>query len=210
MKIVKPSVMLVFESRQAELLRKIEMAGRTCYKSEMKTTENSAEQFVRNLIRRGHESVLEHVNLTFRIICDRGVSHELVRHRMASYSQESTRYCNYSGDSFGGEITVVEPSWASPGDQTYEVWRKSCAFAEMAYFDLLSIGCYPQEARAVLPNSLKTEVVMTANIREWRHFLKLRLVKGAHPDMRVIAKYVLDVFLSFYPVFVEDIDHEQA
>lgn len=136
----------------------IELAGRTCYKSESKITEDSAEKFVRNILKRGHEAAIEHGSVTVRFTCDRGVSHEIVRHRLASYCQESTRYCNYSKDGFGGEITVIEPSWCSEGDPAYEVWKKACQRAELAYFDLMSIGCSSQKTRSVLPNSLKTEV----------------------------------------------------
>lgn len=125
---------------------------------------------------------------------------------LASYCQESTRYCNYSKDGFGGEITVIEPSWCSEGDPAYEVWKKACQRAELAYFDLMSIGCSPQESRSVLPNSLKTEVVMTANMREWRHFLRLRTASAAHPDMREVAKMLLTEMKNRYPVFFEDFE----
>lgn len=205
MKIIEPSVELVNAPAYETLLTTIETAGRTCYKSEDKITDGSAERLIRNLIRWGHESTIEHSSITVRFICDRGISHEIVRHRMASYSQESTRYCNYGKDGFGGEITVIAPSWCAEGELTYEVWKKACLKAELAYFDLLSIGCTPQEARAVLPNSLKTEVVMTANLREWRHFCKLRCDKPAHIDMRVVANELLAVFKTAYPVFFEDI-----
>ena len=141
-----------------------------------------------------------------RFICDRGVSHEIVRHRLAAYCQESTRYCNYSKDGFGNEITVVDPSWTTKGDPAYDLWEKACLRAETAYFDLLSIGCSPQEARSVLPNSLKTEVVMTADLREWRHFLRLRASNAAHPDMRVVARQLLGVLKAKYPAFFEDIE----
>lgn len=206
MKIIEPKVELINSPSYSGLLSLIELAGRTCYKSESKITEDSAEKFVRNILKRGHEAVIEHGSVTVRFTCDRGVSHEIVRHRLASYCQESTRYCNYSKDGFGGEITVIEPSWCSEGDPAYEVWKKACQRAELAYFDLMSIGCSPQESRSVLPNSLKTEVVMTANMREWRHFLRLRTASAAHPDMREVAKMLLTEMKNRYSVFFEDFE----
>lgn len=206
MKIIEPKVELINSPSYSGLLSLIELAGRTCYKSESKITEDSAEKFVRNILKRGHEAVIEHGSVTVRFTCDRGVSHEIVRHWLASYCQESTRYCNYSKDGFGGEITVIEPSWCSEGDPAYEVWKKACQRAELAYFDLMSIGCSPQESRSVLPNSLKTEVVMTANMREWRHFLRLRTASAAHPDMREVAKMLLTEMKNRYPVFFEDFE----
>lgn len=206
MKIIEPKVELINSPSYSGLLSLIELAGRTCYKSESKITEDSAEKFVRNILKRGHEAVIEHGSVTVRFTCDRGVSHEIVRHRLASYCQESTRYCNYSKDGFGGEITVIEPSWCSEGDPAYEVWKKACQRAELAYFDLMSIGCSPQESRSVLPNSLKTEVVMTANMREWRHFLRLRTASATHPDMREVAKMLLTEMKNRYPVFFEDFE----
>ena len=179
--------------------------GRTCYKSEDKITDGSAEKFVRGIIKRGHEAVIEHGSLTVRFICDRGVSHEIVRHRLAAFCQESTRYCNYGKEGFGGEITVIRPSTFAKTDSTYHIWKRSCEHAEVAYFDLLNEGCTPQEARSVLPNSLKTEVVMTANIREWRHFLKLRCSPAAHPQMREVALILLDKVHWLIPVCFDDI-----
>lgn len=206
MKIIEPKVELINAPDYATLLSTVEQAGRTCYKSEDKITDGSAEKFVRNILKRGHEAVIEHASFTVHFTCDRGVSHEIVRHRLAAYCQESTRYCNYSKDGFGGEITVIEPSWCSEGDPAYEVWKKACQRAELAYFDLMSIGCSPQESRSVLPNSLKTEVVMTANMREWRHFLRLRTASAAHPDMREVAKMLLTEMKNRYPVFFEDFE----
>ena len=209
MKIIKPSAEIFAGNSSPEaLLRTIERAGRVCYKSEERITEDSAENFVRGLIKRGHESVLEHVSFTIRFICDRGITHEIVRHRLASYSQESTRYCNYSTGKFGGEITVIEPLFFAPGSRLYERWKEACSDAEDAYFDLLEMGATPQEARSVLPNSLKTEIVMTANVREWRHFFKLRCSNAAHPQMREVAKMALEKARIFIPVVFDDIYEE--
>lgn len=154
----------------------------------------------------GHEAVIEHGSLTVRFICDRGVSHEIVRHRLAAFCQESTRYCNYGKEGFGGEITVIRPSTFAKTDSTYHIWKRSCEHAEVAYFDLLNEGCTTQEARSVLPNSLKTEVVMTADLREWRHFCRMRCPVAAHPDMRVVANMLLTLLKQTYPVFFEDIE----
>lgn len=206
MKIIEPKVELINPIPYRDLLSTVEIAGRTCYKSEDKITDGSAEKFVRNILKRGHEAVIEHASLTVRFTCDRGVSHEIVRHRLAAYCQESTRYCNYSKDGFGGEITVIKPMSFDCSDSPYRIWKRSCENAETAYFDLLNEGCTPQEARSVLPNSLKTEVVMTADMREWRHFIRLRCAPAAHPDMRVVAGLLYDLLKPTYPVFFEDIE----
>lgn len=206
MKIIEPSVELINAPDYKTLLTTIEAAGRTCYKSEDKITDGSAEKFVRGIIKRGHEAVIEHGSLTVRFICDRGVSHEIVRHRLAAYAQESTRYCSYDKNQFGSEITVIRPSTFDVNTPVYRIWKRSCEHAEVAYFDLLNEGCTPQEARSVLPSSLKTEVVMTADLREWRHFLKLRCAMAAHPDIRVVANMLLSILKQNYPVFFEDIE----
>ena len=210
MKVIDPSVEILPLIPAEVMLKHIEMCGRVCYKSEDKIGDGTAEAFVRHIIARGHESVLEHCSITARIICDRGVSHELVRHRLASYSQESTRYCNYSKEKFGNEITVVYPS-ALRGknfvDDRFLMtgWIFACETAERAYFNMLDEGCTPQEARTVLPNSLKTEVMMTANIREWRHILRLRTSPAAHPDMRYIMDMLYDQLVAYAPVLFEDV-----
>jgi thymidylate synthase (FAD) len=171
-------------------LELIELAGRTCYKSE---TKGDHDAFARRIIKNGHESVIEHATMTVRFICDRGVSHELVRHRLASFGQESTRYCTYRGD-----LEFIIPHWVKkagshrPGEYASTVraeneWIIACENSEKAYNRLLKDCHVPaQDARGVLPNALKTEIVMTANLREWRHVLKLRTSKAAHPDMRAL------------------------
>ena len=204
MRIVKPSFHIE-EVDGMELLKKIEKAGRTCYKSEDRITDDSALTFVKTICKSGHESVLEHEKVTVRIICDRGVSHEIVRHRIAAYSQESTRYCNYSNSKFGNEITVIEPLFFKDNPERYELWKTAMEQAEATYFSLLKIGASPQEARSVLPNSLKTEIVVTYNLREWRHFFKLRTSAAAHPQMREIARPLLKAFQAQIPVVFDDI-----
>lgn len=204
MKIINPHVEIMTPLDGPAILKHIECCGRVCYKSEDKITDTSAAAFVAGIIKRGHEAVLEHFDITAKFICDRGVSHEIVRHRLASYCQESTRYCNYSKDGFGGEITVIKPLYLSESGVGYAVWVKACQAAEDAYFDLLNFGCSPQEARAVLPNSLKTEVVMTANLREWRHFFNLRTAPAAHPQMREVANMLLNQMRATVPVIFDD------
>lgn len=190
----------------AVILYRIAEAGRVCYQSEA-TTDNKI--FVRNLIKRGHESVLEHAIISVRIICDRGVSHELVRHRIASYSQESTRYCNYSKEKFDGELTFIRPPWVPEefgGNQAARAWKQAMQYAEFYYLKLLEYGWTPEQARTVLPNSLKTEIVVTMNLREWRHFFRLRCAPAAHPQMRQIANMMLAEFKNAVPVIFDDLE----
>jgi len=205
MKLAKASVAIEDRIDGKELIRKIEAAGRTCYKSEDRMAEGTAGTFIKKIIASGHESVIEHEKITVRIVCDRGVSHELVRHRIASFSQESTRYCNYANDKFGNEITIIEPCYWEQNDKMRALWRQAMEDAERHYFQLIENGANAQEARSVLPNSLKTEIVVTMNLREWRHFLKLRTAKRAHPQMREIAIQALRLFQETVPVIFDDI-----
>ena len=198
MKIIDPSVELIDVINPDEVLKKIERCGRVCYQS--KSREDSAEQFVRMLIKRGHESVLEHVSLTFRVICDRAIMAELTRHRLASFSVESTRYVKYD------KLEVIAPT--PHKSINLEDWGKSIREANKRYGFMLSGGCPPEQARAVLPLCLKSELYMTANLREWRHILKLRTSKQAHPQMREVANQILAVFKEKLPVIVEDINHD--
>lgn len=206
MKIIDPSVELINSPSYATALNTLEIAGRTCYQSEGKMTDDSAEDFIRRIIRRGHESVLEHVCVTVKFTCDRGVSHEIVRHRIGAYSQESTRYCNYSGDKFGNEITVILPDYWKKNDKQLNLWLDVCDWAERQYMHMLELGASPQEARSVLPNSLKTTLIATYNLREWRHFLRLRCAPDAHPQMQQVAKMALEQLRAWGPVFFEDLE----
>lgn len=325
MRIIKPSVTLlppIPSTDELDILKRIELCGRICYKSEDKVTEDSCVKFVEGLIKRGHEAVLEHASLIYQVdtrtaerfvgvrdyleesngfdcflrftsmegrhiisgnirawrdfmhtcrmtagtllwftehivqrypvlfpefrdasfeeyrrikvsavqlhsseletpleklvhcdrtviyTCDRGVSHEIVRHRPSSYCQESTRYCNYSGDKFGNEITVIKPCYLEYPSLSYFHWHAACHRAENAYFDLIAGGHSPQEARAVLPSSLKTELAMTTNLKEWRHFLKLRCAPGAHPQMREVAGQLPECFHKEEPDLFNDIREE--
>jgi thymidylate synthase (FAD) len=196
--LVKPSAtILAFTPWALEL---IEEAGRTCYKSEDKITKESAPIFAAAILKRQHDSVIEHASATVRFVCDRGVSHEIVRHRLASYSQESTRYCDYRG-----EVAFVIPPWCKEGEYGFKAWSEAMEAAEAYYKYLRSFGWKPEQARAVLPNSLKTEVVMTANLREWRHFFRLRTALAAHPQMREVAVPLLRDMKGRIPIVFDDI-----
>lgn len=291
MKLIKPSFEIIEqEAGEKGLLRHIEKCGRTCYKSEDKITEDSAEKFVNMIINRGHTAMVEHgtvylaINshnddianeyihnpysnvvtvgvgestmyyvttnyrvllqggwlnhllngfqceptehhekrITVKFICDRGVSHEFVRHRVFSFAQESTRYCNYSKDKFGNEITCIIPSWLNVTEGSYTLedveekydkcliinpdkgitseaaeYIRGLLYSEKAYFDLLNRHNWiAQQARAVLPNSLKTELVMTGTVEQWEGFFKLRDAKDAHPQARELAAPLHEEFIK--------------
>ena len=221
MKLIEPYIEIIDDIDGNEILKKIERIGRVCYKSENNITDYSAERFIKNIIKNGHESVLEHVSISVRVICDRGVSHEIVRHRIASYSQESTRYCNYSKDKFNNELTFIKPCWFkystsdimqeedfydSEMNESDKDWLHHMKRCENIYFDMLQHGATPEQARSILPNSLKTEIVMTMNLREWRHFFKLRASKNAHPQMREVALIMLNLLKDEIPVVFDDIE----
>lgn len=217
MKLIRPHVELLHITPNA--IQLIEQAGRTCYKSEDKITKDSAEKFIKMLMQRGHLSVLEHATATVKFVCDRGVTHELVRHRIASYSQESTRYCNYKGG-----VTFVIPPWVELPDGEYEIrneyhrwfcnneplkgyddelsnrWLHAMRNADAEYRALLRRGWTPQQARGVLPNSLKTEIVTTMNFREWLYVLNLRTSPAAHPQMVEVMEMVKVVLGGACPV----------
>ena len=201
MKIVEPAVSLEWITPNA--LQIIEAAGRVCYKSENNISNSSATQFVSNIMRRGHTSVIEHASASFRIITDRGVTHEIVRHRIASFSQESTRYCNYTKDKFNNEISVIEPPTLTA--DTRESWYNACEVAEKEYFNMLKSGATPQIARSILPTCLKTEIIMTCNFREWVHFLKLRTDNKAHPQIIQIANQIKNILSKECPIIFNEL-----
>ena len=210
--IVKPSIEILSTTDYETILKKIERIGRVCYKSEDKIKEDSAEGFIRAIIKRGHESVIEHESISVKVTCDRGVTHEIVRHRIASYSQESTRYCNYTMDKFGNQISCIDLATGfqynlnDEADQKkYEIWNRAMEAAEKYYFEMIQAGAKPEEARSILPNSLKTEIVMTMNMREWRHFIRLRGSRAAHPQIVEITKMIQQEFAERYPVFFADL-----
>lgn len=190
------------------ILKPIERAGRTCYRSENNTTDDSCITFCKNILNRGHEAVIEHSQLSVKFVCDRAIANELVRHRLASYCQESTRYVNYSKDKFGNEIKVICPKEFESDNINYNIWYNSCLQAEQAYMALLSNGIKPEFARNVLPLSTATEIIMTANIREWRNVFKLRSSHNmcAHPQMRALCDALLKELKYKIPVLFDDIN----
>ena len=203
---VKQSVTFENGREETDMLYNLEKIARTCYKSEDKMTEGSAKRLIKNLFNKNHMAIMEHEYITYRIICDRGVSHEIVRHRIANYAQESTRYVNYHNDKFDKQISVIdiatgfEYDLTNPKDlQIYNIWNDAMTAAEIYYMNMIEAGATPQEARSVLPNSVKTEIVVTMNIREWLHFLNLRTDKAAHPQMREIANMIKEDLIRRYP-----------
>ena len=212
MQAIKAYTQIFKDFEGQKILQKLELIGRTCYKSEDKITEDSAAKFVAGLIKRGHEAMLEHASITVKFVTDRGISHEIVRHRIASFAQESTRYCNYSQDKFGHELTFIIPDFLEYGSEGFKIWKEEMKQVEKTYFAMLEAGHTPQEARSVLPNSLKTELVMTANLREWRAFFKLRAANStgaAHPQMLEITRPLLDDLKAMIPVVFDDITYEE-
>lgn len=185
----------------------LEIAGRNCHKSEDNISEDgkSAERLISMIIREGHESVLEHKFISVRFVCDRAMSHELVRHRIAAYCEESQRYCNYSKGKFNAEITFIRPWWLSEDTKGYSDFVQACQNAEDAYFDLLNEGWYPENARGVLPNATKTDIIATMNYREWRHVLKERCSIRAHVDMRQMMSLLALELQKKIPIIFDDI-----
>jgi thymidylate synthase (FAD) len=230
MQIIKPNFYIEEGIDGISILKKIEKAGRTCYKSDDLITEDSARKFVAGLIRSGHEAMIEHESVTVTFVCDRGVSHEIVRHRIASYAQESTRYCNYGKEKFGSDLTFIDIRCTMQDEigKTYkhpvtkkdilitvnkvcywvETWLNAISFAEDRYMELVNSGCPAQLARSVLPNSIKTEIVVTMNLREWRHFFKLRAIGTTgkpHPQMVELAQPLLYDMAVSVPVVFDDL-----
>lgn len=205
MKTVEPSYEILQISDGEFILKHIEKAARTCYKSEDKVTDQSAHVLLKGLLKSGHHSVFEHAGISVRIVCDRGITHEIVRHRLSSFSQESTRYANYSKEKFGKEITVIRPFFWKEKSERYETWKNAMVDAEKAYLKLIEMGASAQEARSVLPNSLKTEIIVTANLRQWRHILDLRCSKASHPQIRQIMLPLLNDLGKRIPVIFDDL-----
>jgi thymidylate synthase (FAD) len=215
MKVIDASYEVLTPLNGVDILKFIERVGRVCYKSEGQITDDSYLKLVKMLVERGHEAMLEHYNFSVKFISNRGFTHELVRHRVASFAQESTRWCNYSQDKFGGELTFIRPLWTKAEDRqkgsktrimTVNGWLKEMESVEMSYLHAVRDGLSPQDARGILPNDLKTEIVITANLREWRHIFKLRTAKVAHPDMRFLMIPLCREIKSKIPVVFDDIE----
>ena len=221
MKFVKPGYTIMTEINGEEMLKHVEKVGRICYKSEDKITEGSHQKFVKMLIDRGHHAMIEHapsISVLFKI--DRGVSHEAVRHRLFSFAQESTRYVNYLNkgiefiipcwfreDTKQALLTHGTPCGGSTGiDEEAIEWHNAMFNAEQSYNKLIeTFGWKPQQARSVLPNSLKTEIVITGNIRQWRHFFSLRIQKDAHEQIQEVSRPLLAELKTLVPVMFDDI-----
>ena len=204
MKIMNPGIYFYEDEFDSKKLKRLERAARLCYKS--KTGAKDIESFLRDKCDAGHESVIEHEKVTLYFVCDRGISHEIVRHRVGSYSQESTRYCNYSNDKHNNRLTFINiPEELFHNKKSYNSWVTCLKVAEDSYLDMIKEGTKPQIARSILPHSVKTEIAITYNIREWRHFFKLRCDKAAHPQMRQIATRALQIFKEKYPALFADI-----
>ena len=206
MRIIEPSYEILTSINSEEVLRTIEKVARTCYKSEEKIEVGSAERMVSMIIKNGHEAMIEFFDITVKFIHNRGFTHEMVRHRLCSFAQESTRYCNYSDDKFGNEITVILPYWIKEACvQDSRDWKYTMELCETTYLRFLSNGLKPQAARGVLPNDLKTEINVKANLREWRTIFKLRTAPAAHPDMRRVMIPLLQEFKTLLPVVFDDL-----
>lgn len=215
MKIIKPSVEILTQQSGIEMLKQIELAARTCYKTESSTTDTSYINFVQMLINKGHEAMIEFGWVMARFICDRGVLAELSRHRLFSLAVESTRYCSYAKDKFNNELTFIEPCFWNIENDEYpyphilkrDIWEKSMESAEKNYLALINDGATPQEARSVLPNSLKTEIVIAGNLREWKHMFQLRTSKYAHPQIKEVADMALEQFRAKIPLIFDKLDN---
>ena len=218
MKIIEPKYEILTEISEGGIkeLQQIERVARVCYKSEDKIVPDgsSAKKLVSFLVKQGHEAMLEHSQLSVLFTCDRAIANELVRHRIASFAQESTRYCNYAGEKFGGELSFIRPYYIDNREITdfnedeytsEDAWLDACAAAEQAYRDLIARGMRPEQARCVLPLCLKTEIVVTANYREWRNIFKLRTPVAAHPQMRELMCPLLLELQKKIPVVFDDI-----
>ncbi len=223
MKIIQPTFSIKRFTPDLELI--IEEAGRTCYRSTDKICEGSAADIIPKWMNHRHFSVLEHGSITCEIVTDRGVMAELTRHRLASFSIESTRYCGYHKDKFDGEITVIEPFFFTPNkfnplqtwsakenerlEDSYQCWEFACRQSENMYIELTKLGCSAQEARSVLPNSLATTIMMTANPREWIHVFELRTHRDAHPQIRQVFCPMLEEFQKRWPILFSNIGNTE-
>lgn len=209
MKVIKPSYEILTTEPYEDMVKRVEQVARTCYKSEDKMTDVSGEKMIKALIKSGHKAMIEHASVTVKFTVDRGISHEIVRHRLASFAQESTRYCNYGKEQFEGEITVIKPVFFDEDTPAYSAWYNACKACENSYFELLDITGAPEQARDVLPTSVKTELNVTMNMREWRHFFALRALDAtgkAHPQVKEVALPLLEEFKEKYPAFFADME----
>lgn len=204
-KVVESSFEILTPIDGAAVLKHIERCGRTCYQSFDKADETSFERFAKHIVERHHESVIEHFSISVKFIIDRAIANELVRHRLASFSQESTRYCCYAHNKFQGEITVIKPIELDKNSKAYQYWFDGMLEIEKTYMKLLELGQKPETARSVLPCCLKTEIVASANLREWRHIFQMRCSEAAHPDIRFLMRQLRDTFKKHIPIIFDDL-----
>ena len=205
MRIIKPSVEIVSNFSGLEVAKHIELCGRSCYASCNLITEDSYKTFLKNILSKEHESVVEHYSVTVKFIGSRAFSHQIVRHRIASYSQQSMRYCNFSRDKFGSEIRFIQPPRIQSNTPEFVIWQRQVEGAEKAYMDLIDLGIKAQDARSVLPISTATEVIVTMNLRSWRHYLRLRTDKHTQDEHRLLAQDLLNQFKAEIPIIFDDI-----
>lgn len=211
MKIIEPTVEILTDIDRNKVLRHIEKCGRTCYQSYEKESENSAEKMVQMLIKSGHESVLEHFSITVKMKTDVGAYKDITRHRAGTaFSIESTRFCNYSKDKFGNELTFIKPCNIEELTDLWNEWVGQMKETELSYRRMAELGAKPDQLRMILPHSTAAEVCMTANLRAWRHILRIRCHKAAHPSVQQIMKMVLFEFNKLLPEVFNDVAEEVA
>lgn len=207
--IVAPHVEIMTPLDGEAILKHLELCARNCYKSEDKITPDSARTMVKKLLELGHEAMIEHYSLTAKLTCDIGVYKDLTRHRLASFAIESTRYCNYSKGKFGNELSVIKPCHIKENTPEYDLWLKTMQTIEQNYNQMAALGCRPDQLRMLLPHSTKADVIMTANLREWRHIFKLRCAPAAHPTVQEVMDMLLEKLKAEIPVVFDDINYDK-
>ena len=208
MKLLDP-VIYIEDYDGKKIMQRIERACRTCYRSEEMITEDSYKTLLKNCLNRGHESILEHEKVSIRMICDLGVYKDITRHRLASFSIESTRYCNYGKDKFGSELKIMKPCNIEEGTEMYEDWKNTMLCIEKNYIKMSQEGAKPDQLRMLLPHSIAAEVNMTCNIREWKHVLSLRCTNHAHPSIRQVLIPLLLKFKQDMPEIFEKVEYDE-
>lgn len=206
-KIVQPQIEILTPLDGDYIIKHLELCARNCYKSEDKITEDSAKAMIKKLLELGHEAMIEHFSITVKFTTDVGAYKDLTRHRMASFAIESTRFCNYSKGKYGNELTFMQPSNIEEGTELYNIWYKTMEMIEKSYLEMAEKGAKADQLRMLLPHSTKADVIMTANIREWRHVFKLRCAPAAHPSVRHIMLMLLNEFRKKIPVLFDDIPY---
>ena len=206
-KIIEPKVEIITPIDGDYILKHLELCARNCYKSEDKITTDSAKTMIKKLLEMGHEAMIEHFAITVKLTTDVGAYKDLTRHRMASFAIESTRFCNYSKGKYGNELTFMRPSNMEEGSEIYNIWYKTMEMIENSYMEMAAKGAKADQLRIMLPHSTKADVIMTANIREWRHIFKLRCAPAAHPSVQEIMLLLLKEFRKQIPIFFEDIPY---